>query len=300
MSDSFRGGRFGTSCILLGSARWGNSPCVAFWFWHTLFHSIDKRNVRIKSLLVTRDPSLQLWPQRRLLLPAAHSIPDGRCNGQKRGRAQRHLVRSRRRATRPQPVPIQEPFLKFRRARSVRRAGDITSSRRGNKLRRARVYPPCTPCTLHLKKSPHRPEPSSLIVMHPTVSTRTCYSNIVIYSPQCDTRIQSAISSLAPLLPPHCYTTSTECVTDDHTRRAPSAPSRAGVTSSSWSVPSRNRSPGRHRVTGRCHNLLIRTNATPRSNTSYAWQRSQAFLNKAERVSLRTQKCVIIIFYHAV
>jgi len=106
---------------------------------------------------------------------------------------------------------------------------------------------------------------------------------------------QSAISSSAHLLPPHCSTTSTGYATGDRTRRAPSVPSRAEATSSSWSVPSRNRSSGSHRVTGQCHQLLVRTNVTPRSYTSNAWQRIQTLRRKARRDSLRTQRCVIFI-----
>lgn len=140
---------------------------------------------------------------------------------------------------------------------------------------------------------------SLIIIMHRnrTVSTRT-YCTSRNNTPQCcsnDTRIRSAISSLARLLPPHCSTTSTEYVTADHTRRAPSVPSRADVTSSSCSVPSRNRSSGSHRVTGRCHKPLIRMNVIPRSNTSDAWQRIQKLQRRAGRDSSRTQKCVIFI-----
>lgn len=111
---------------------------------------------------------------------------------------------------------------------------------------------------------------------------------------------ESAISSLARPLPPRCSTTSTEYATDDHTRRVPSAPSKADATCSSCSVPSRNRSSGSHRVTGRCRKLPVRTSVTPRSNTSDAWQRIETLRNKAGRDSSHTQKCVILFFYHAV
>ena len=138
-------------------------------------------------------------------------------------------------------------------------------------------------------------------MIHRTVSTCT-YGNIrntiTLQCPGMTRGIQSAISSLAHLLPPHCSTTSTEYATDDHTRRVLSAPSRADATSSSCSVPSRNRSSGNHRVTGRCHNLLIRMNVTPRSNTSDAWQRNRTLQRKAGSDSLRTRKCVIFITPH--
>ena len=107
---------------------------------------------------------------------------------------------------------------------------------------------------------------------------------------------ESVISSLVHPLPPHCSTTSIEYATGDHTRRVPSAPSKADATSSSCSVPSRYRSSGSHRVTGRCRKLPVRTNVTPRSNTSDAWQRIETLRNKAERDSSHMQKCVILFY----
>ena len=80
---------------------------------------------------------------------------DGRSSGQERARAQRHVVCSRRRATRPQLIPVQEPFLKFRRTRCVRRAGDITSPRRSDRMCQSRVYPACTcDCTSPCIRTP--------------------------------------------------------------------------------------------------------------------------------------------------
>jgi hypothetical protein len=77
------------------------------------------------------------------------------------------------------------------------------------------------------------------------------------------------ISSLAC---PRYFTTSTKCVTDDLTRRVPSVLSRAGVPSSSCSVPSRYRSSVSHLIFGPCHALLLRTNARAKLNISDAWR----------------------------
>ena len=66
--------------------------------------------------------------------------------------------------------------------------------------------------------------------------------------------------------------TSTKCVTDNLTRRGPSVLSRAGVPSSSCSVPSRYRSSVSHLIIGPCHALLLQTNARAKLNNSDAWR----------------------------
>jgi hypothetical protein len=107
-------------------------------------------------------------------------------------------------------------------------------------------------------------------------------------------RFLRPISSLAPLLPRRCSTTSTECAMDDRTLRDPSAPSRAGASSSLCSVPSRSPSFGSRLVTGPCHALLIRTTVRAKLSTSRTWQHGRTFQRAAGRDSSLMQKCVIL------
>ena len=107
-------------------------------------------------------------------------------------------------------------------------------------------------------------------------------------------RFLRPISSLAPLLPRRCSTTSTECAMDDRTLRDPSAPSRAGASSSLCSVPSRSPRFGSRLVTGPCHALLIRTTVRAKLSTSRTWQHGRTFQRAAGRDSSLMQKCVIL------
>ena len=77
MSDSFWGGHLGVSCIMWRSTRRGNSPCVAFWFCHTVLrlHPFGDRNNQLH-VIINYSSHTMSTPRSRSSLPYLFPMAD--------------------------------------------------------------------------------------------------------------------------------------------------------------------------------------------------------------------------------